>query len=98
MAPHINDNGKLDYDNLVLTALGVTVALGWNAAAKETINALYPVKQSGAAIAHIIYAIVVTLIAILLLYLYQLSKAITEKITGQNVIQNIKQNIKQNVA
>ena len=71
-----NGDHGLDYDDLLLTALGITVALSWNAAAKESIDAIYPVKSVSSARAHILYAVVITIIAIMVLYLFSLVKIV----------------------
>jgi hypothetical protein len=63
-SPH----SSLNYSKLFITALGVGVALGWNGAVRASIQATYP-HSDGAVFAHFRYAIVITVIAVLLLYL-----------------------------
>jgi hypothetical protein len=59
---------SLNYGKLFTTALGVGVALGWNGAVRASIQATYP-HHDGAVFAHFRYAIVITVIAVLLLYM-----------------------------
>ncbi len=59
---------SLNYSKLFITALGVGVALGWNGAVRASIQATYP-HSDGAVFAHFRYAIVITVIAVLLLYM-----------------------------
>jgi len=69
-----NGDHGLDYDELLLTALGLTVALSWNTAAKESIDAIYPVKNVSSARAHVLYAAIITIVAIIVLYLLSFVK------------------------
>jgi hypothetical protein len=73
-----NGNSGLDYNDLLMTALGLTVALSWNTAAKETIDAIHPVKDKNNAFMYVVYAVVVTIIAIMILYTISFAKVFAD--------------------
>lgn len=73
-----NGDHGLDYNDLIMTALGLTVALSWNSAAKESLDALYPVKDVSSARAHILYAVFITIVAIIILYLISIVKVVAD--------------------
>lgn len=70
MSNHVKkDRSGLNYDSLFITALGVGVALSWNTAIKETILYTYPSKSSNSVLAHFKYAMAVTIVAIIVLFI-----------------------------
>jgi len=66
-------------------ALTLTTALAWNTAAKESITSIYKTPESGGARAQIIYAVILTIGIIFIIFAYNYSSDKIKKVKGKNV-------------
>ena len=69
-------------NKIVQGALIFTAALAWNNAAKDTINDLYPFERSGIK-SHLIYGVLITIIILILLFLFNTGAKAVNKVNGK---------------
>ena len=73
---------EVNTSSLVAGALTLTAALAWNEAAKAGIQTLYPQPTKGSFKAMLVYAVIVTLMIILV---FHVIKLLTKKINNTRV-------------
>ncbi len=59
---------KFSLPNVVAGALSLTAALAWNEAAKAGIDAIYPRPDEGSFLATLSYAVIVTILIVIIFY------------------------------
>jgi hypothetical protein len=74
---------SINYATLATSGLGFTIALAWNSAISKTIMTLYPPNDAVAEMrANLAYAVVITLIVIIIVAVINHTKKIVHKVTG----------------
>ena len=71
----------LDTSKIIKGAAIFTIAFAWNVAAKDSINSLYPLPRDTVG-RNILYASVVTIIALLIIWIYNLFSDKTNQFRG----------------
>lgn len=78
-------NPELSAAKVFSGAMALAVALAWNEAVKSIINRYYPADKSGGHVAMVIYAIVMTIVVLFVVWAVNVGQKVTSTISENMV-------------